>query len=50
MNPREWATSQTATVGVDRMNPGITILPLPSANGLFRGQMSAKLQDKRHVT
>ena len=27
-------------IGGDRMNPGIRILPLPSANGLFGGWMS----------
>ena len=37
---REWATSQTANVGEDRMNPGIRILPLPTANGLPGGRMS----------
>ena len=37
---KEWAMSQTANVGGDRMNPGIRILPLPSANGLLGGQMS----------
>jgi hypothetical protein len=35
---REWATSQTANVQVDRTNPGITIHPLPSVNSLLRGQ------------
>ena len=31
----EWATSKTVNIGGDRMNPGIKILPLSSANGLF---------------
>ena len=37
---REWATSQMAKVGGERINPGIRILPLPRANGLPGGQMS----------
>ena len=37
---REWATSKTADIGGDRMNPGIRILPLPSGNGLFGGWIS----------
>ena len=37
---REWTMSQTTNVGGDRMNPGIRILPLPSANDLLRGRMS----------
>ena len=36
----EWATSYTANVGGDRMDPGIRILFLPSANGLLGGRMS----------
>jgi hypothetical protein len=36
----EWATLQKANVGGDRINPGIKILPVPSANGLLGGQMS----------
>ena len=31
---RELATSLTANIGRDQMNPGIRILPLPSANGI----------------
>ena len=37
---REWATSKTAKVEGDRMNPGIRILPLTRVNGLPRGRMS----------
>jgi hypothetical protein len=37
---RAWAMSWMANVGEDRMNPGIRILPLPSANGLPGGQIS----------
>ena len=37
---RECATSYTANVGGDLMNPGIRILPLPSANGLLEWPMS----------
>ena len=36
---QEWATSERANVGGDPMNPGIKILPLPSANDLPRGRM-----------
>jgi hypothetical protein len=39
---RERAMSQTANVEEDRMNPGIRILSLPSANGLLGGQMSGQ--------
>jgi hypothetical protein len=37
---REWETSKTDKVGGNRMNSGIRILPLPSANGLLAGRMS----------
>ena len=37
---REWAMTKMANLEGDRMNPGIRIFPLPSANGLFGGQMS----------
>ena len=37
---REWATSQTANVGVDRLNPGIKVLALQSVHGLLRRWMS----------
>ena len=43
---REWATSFTANVGGDPMNPGIRIPPLPSANGLLGGRMSGPSQNK----
>ena len=37
---RDWATSYTANVEGDRMNPGVRFLPLPSANYLIKGRMS----------
>jgi hypothetical protein len=37
---KKWATSYTENVEGDRMNPGIRILPLPSANDLPGGRMS----------
>jgi hypothetical protein len=39
---REWAMSWTANVGGDRMNPGIKILPPPSANCPLGGRMSGQ--------
>ena len=41
---RDWATSQTANVGEHRINPGMRILPLPSANGHFGWRMSGRSQ------
>ena len=41
----EWATSQMANVR-DRMDPGIRILPLPSANSLPGGRMSGQRSRK----
>ena len=37
---REWATSQMVNIGGNQINPGIRILPLPSANGLLGRWMS----------
>ena len=39
-NGRQWTTSETANVGGNRMNPGVGILPLPSANGYLGWRMS----------
>ena len=39
---KKWATSYKANVEGDRMNPGIRILPLPSANDLPGGRMSGQ--------
>ena len=38
----EWVTLYTANVGGDRFDPGITILPLESANGPLEGRMSGE--------
>ena len=42
---REWATSNMANICGDRMNPGIKILSLPSANGLSEGGLASRGQD-----
>ena len=43
---REWATSQTANIGGDRMNLGIRIFPLPNSNGLLGGRMSKQRSEQ----
>jgi hypothetical protein len=40
LSGKEWATSYTANIGGNQMNPGTRILPLPSVNVLLGGQMS----------
>ena len=37
---REWAMLYTANVEGNQMNPGIRIVPLPSAKSLSGGQMT----------
>ena len=41
-NGREWVTKYTANLGRYQMNPGIRILPLPSANEFLGGRTSGQ--------